>query len=112
GISIKAREQIEGLGADNIIVRSVKPPPEATAGASGPLAYGLTRDDYQLLSALPTVERALRIREIRRQFRHHRHLVDGRLVGCTPEYAEVTHLKVDRGHFITHAEMLNEANVC
>ena len=26
GISIKAQEQIEGLGAENIIVRSVKPP--------------------------------------------------------------------------------------
>ena len=26
GISRKAQEQIEGLGADNIIVRSIKPP--------------------------------------------------------------------------------------
>jgi putative ABC transport system permease protein len=117
GISIKAREQIEGLGADNIIVRSVKPPPETTSGSIGPLPYGLTRDDYELLSDLPTVERAIRIREIRRQFRYGREgrthgKVDGRLVGCTPEYADVTQLKVDRGHFITQAEMMNEANVC
>ncbi len=126
GISIKAREQIEGLGADNIIVRSLKPPPETTSGSNGPLPYGLTRDDYALLSSLPTVERAIRIREIRRQFRYGRDgnnasssgsaraygKVDGRLVGCTPEYDEVTQLKVDRGHFITQAEMLNETNVC
>ncbi|MCC7084360.1 MAG: ABC transporter permease [Pirellulales bacterium] len=117
GISIKAREQIEGLGADNIIVRSLKPPPETTSGSSGPVPYGLTRDDYELLSDLPTVTRAIRIREIRRQFRYGREgkthgKVDGRLVGCTPEYADVTQLHVDRGHFITQAEMLNEANVC
>ena len=32
GISQKAQEQIEGLGADNIIIRSIKPPSEVTAG--------------------------------------------------------------------------------
>ena len=30
--------------------------------------------------------------------------IDGRLVGSTPEYAEVTRLSIDRGHFITDAE--------
>ena len=44
GISIEAQKQIEGLGADNIIVRSIKPPAEATAGYSGPVPYGLKRE--------------------------------------------------------------------
>ena len=43
GISQEAQRQIEGLGADNIIVRSVKPPAEATAGFTGPVPYGLKR---------------------------------------------------------------------
>ena len=33
--------------------------------------------------------------------------VDGRLVGCTPEYAKVTVLTVDRGHFITEERATN-----
>ena len=39
---------IEG-GADNIIVRSVKPPSEATTEIRGPVPYGLTRTDYAVL---------------------------------------------------------------
>ena len=31
--------------------------------------------------------------------------MDGRLVGCTPDYAEVTRLEIDRGHFITDADV-------
>jgi len=46
GISQQAQRQIEGLGADNIIIRSVKPPSETTAGFSGPVPYGLKREEY------------------------------------------------------------------
>ena len=113
GISRKAQEQIEGLGADNIIVRSIKPPSETTLGTRGPVPYGITRDDYaRLVETIPTVERALPIREIRRQFRYADRVVDGRLVGCTPEYAEVTRLRVAQGHFIAATETSNQENVC
>ena len=105
GISKKAQEQIESLGADNIIVRSVKPPNESLPDSRGPIPYGLKREDYERLMTIKTIDRALKIRELRRQFRHNDRLVDGRLVGCTPEYAQVTHLEVDRGHFISDAEM-------
>jgi putative ABC transport system permease protein len=113
GISIEARRQIEGLGADNIIVRSIKPPSEKTAGNSGPTPYGLKRDEFDLLlETIPTIQSALPIREIRRQFRYRGRIVDGRLVGCTPEYADVTRLKIDRGHFITDTELLQRTNTC
>ncbi len=49
GISIEARRQIEGLGADNIIVRSIKPSSEKTAGNSGPKPYGLKRSEFDML---------------------------------------------------------------
>jgi putative ABC transport system permease protein len=112
GISLKAQEQIEGLGANNIIVRSVKPPPETLGTSGGPTPYGLKREDFRRLVTLPTIERALPIREIRRRFMYGDKLIDGRLVGCTPEYAEVTQLEVDRGHFLTDAEVADKANVC
>jgi putative ABC transport system permease protein len=113
GISQKAQEQIQGLGADNIIVRSIKPPEEATSVSTFIVPYGLTREDFQRLTeTIPTVERALPIREIRRRFSFAGRLVDGRLVGCTPEYAEVTRLEVDRGHFISDAEVRDKKNYC
>ena len=113
GISRKAQEQIEGLGADNIIVRSVKPPDEVTAGMSGPMQYGLLRSDFEkLVETIPTIESALPIRELRRQVRYQERIRDGRLVGCTPGYAEVTRLEVEKGHFITDLEVQHKKNHC
>lgn len=113
GISIEAQRQIADLGAENIIVRSVKPPSEATADSRGPVPYGLLREEYdKLVETIPTIKSALPIRELRRQFSHGPRLVDGRLVGCTPEYADVTRLVVDQGHFITHTELEKESNHC
>ncbi len=113
GISAKAQEQIEGLGADNILVRSVKPPSELIANVRGPVPYGLLREDFdKLIETVPTIESALPIRELRRQFSHGGRVVDGRLVGCTPEYADFTRLEVDRGHFITSADVKERVNHC
>ncbi|MFO0868181.1 MAG: ABC transporter permease [Pirellulales bacterium] len=113
GISREAQKQIEGLGADNIIVRSVKPPREATANVRGPIPYGLKRSEFDVLVAtVPTLKKAVPIREMRRQIRNGAKLVDGRLVGCTPDYAEITRLEVDRGHFITDAEVQERQPHC
>jgi putative ABC transport system permease protein len=114
GISIKAQEQIEGLGAENVIVRTIKPPEESNgAGGFGAVPYGLTREDFDLLQeTIPHVESALPIRELRRQFRYLDRSMDGRLVGCTPEYAEVTQLHVARGRFITDVDVKKAHNKC
>ena len=113
GISRKAQEQIEGLGANNIILRTLKPPSEVTDRLRGLMPYGLTRDDYARLTAtIPTVTRALPIRELRRRFSYKGRMVDGRLVGSTPDYAEVTRLEVDRGRFLTDADGREKKNVC
>jgi putative ABC transport system permease protein len=113
GISRKAQEQIESLGANNIIIRSIKPPSEVTEGVRGVTPYGVTRDDFdRLVETIPTIERALPIRELRQRFSYADRMIDGRLVGCTPEYAEVNRLVVDRGHFITDAEVRDKKNHC
>ncbi len=113
GISEKAQEQIAGLGAENIIVRSRKPTDEASDVSQFIVPYGLTREDFaRLTETIPTIENALPIREIRRRFSFAGRMVDGRLVGCTPEYAEVTRLEVDRGHFVTDAELHHKQNHC
>jgi putative ABC transport system permease protein len=114
GISQEAQKQIEGLGADNIMVRSVKPlnPPNADANTFI-LPYGLLREDYDLIvETIPTIRSAIPIREMRREVRYADRTIEGRVVGCTPEYAEVTHLDVARGHFVTDAEVKLQENVC
>ena len=108
GISIKAQEQIESLGANNIIVRTIKPanPDMVSApGASrsrGLPAFGLKRDDYERITAtIPSIVACMPVREIRRTFAHGSKEFDGRLVGTTPIYATLTHLEMDRGTFIS-----------
>lgn len=113
GISQEAQRQIEGLGADNIIVRSVKPPAEATAGFSGPVPYGLKREEYEkLLVTIPesTLKSSMQIREIRRTVSFNGREVDGRLVGCEPEYFDITRLDLDRGRLLTDAD--DGMNLC
>ena len=112
GISNEAQRQIASLGADTIMVRSVPPPTDKLA-QSGITPYGLKRAEFDmLLRTVPTIRSAIPIREIKRTFKFADRTVEGRLVGCTPEYADTTRLTVDRGHFITDAENFQRASVC
>jgi putative ABC transport system permease protein len=81
----------------------------------GASQYGLLRSDLdQILANVPTIETAIPIREIRRQFTYRDRVVDGRLVGCTPAYAQVNHLKIrpNGGRFLTDADELKSDTVC
>src|SRR5215218_2271863 len=49
GISHAVQKQIEGLGADNIIVRSIKPRDDGSHSTQFVAHYGLTRDDLARL---------------------------------------------------------------
>jgi len=112
GISNEAQRQIESLGADTIMIRSVTPPSDKMA-ASGVTPYGLTREEFEMLiKTIPTLKSAIPIREIKRTFKYKDRTVEGRLVGCTPEYADVTRLTIDRGHFISDAENFRRDPVC
>ncbi|MBM4077298.1 MAG: FtsX-like permease family protein, partial [Planctomycetes bacterium] len=113
GIGQAVQKQIEGLGADNIIVRSEKPPAETTAGRRGIFPYGITRNDLaRIMETIKTIKKAIPIREVRREFRYRDRLVDGRMVGSTPEYAELTRLEVDRGRFLSTTDCEERQNIC
>lgn len=110
GISVQAQRQIEDLGATNIIIRSVKP---TMIEGEGFPKFGVTREDKEVIEAtIPTIERVLPIREIPRRVTYGTKSLDARLVGCTPEYAEVMRLTVNKGHFLTATEMNATDNVC
>ncbi len=108
GSSRDAQERIRALGATNIIVRSVKPSDEAQASGGRPariLNYGLKYDDFErIMATVPTIRKALPIREIRKQIRRLQYYLDGRVVGTTQDYAEFNMLQVERGRFLTAAD--------
>jgi len=108
GSSRDAQERIQQLGATNIIIRSVKPTDETQASGGRParvLAYGLRYDDFdRIMATVPTIKKALPIREIRKQIRHLERFIDGRVVGTTHDYDDFNRLEVQRGRFLTEAD--------
>ncbi len=117
GISRKASEQIESLGATNIIVRTIKPAElnlsNNSGGGPSVTPYGITRADFdRLKSTIPTISDAIPVREIRRTFNRGGKRVDGRLVGCTAKYQDINRLKLERGRFIEDFDGKNRLNFC
>ncbi|TWT59917.1 ABC transporter permease [Rubinisphaera italica] len=116
GASQQAQEQVLKLGANNIIVRSKKPPEGSTSnsGSSGArvLRYGLLRADYKLLhDSIPTVSDAIPIRETSHEARYRDRKLAVRVVGCNPKYLDVNHLEVSRGRFVTDQDEFLAENV-
>ena len=113
GISRAAQEQIKDLGVTNIILRSVVPENDSAENNEFWIAYGVEREDYETLTkTIPEIRKAVRIREAYREAHYREHSQNARLVGCTPDYSEVMHLEVERGHFFTEIDQNNDENVC
>lgn len=114
GSSREQQQQLQALGAVNLIYRSVKPSEEAQAAGGRPariLNYGLKYEDYdRLLATVPTIEKALPIREIKKEVRYLNRSLEGRVVGTTHLYAEFNHLNMDRGRFLSEADNASYEN--
>ncbi len=118
GASYAAQEAIKKLGSNNIIIRSVKPPEDAKAAASGmsrgfALEYGLTYDDgARLQSTIPGVKRVLPVRIIRENVRFAANSVPCQVLGTLPFYPEIVGLEVVRGRFFADLDEESAQNVC
>ncbi len=117
GISNEAERQIQGLGANNVIIRTIKPPQSAAGGGGGRsvLKYGLTRDDYDLITRNlgDALDQAVPMKEYRKNAWS---MKAGRstliqLVGCHPGYKELNHLDMDRGRFLSQRDLEHTARV-
>jgi putative ABC transport system permease protein len=109
GSSRDAQQRFRDLGATNIIYRSIKPTEETQSSGGRPgrmiLNYGLKYEDYdRLLATVPTIRRALPIREIRKQIRHLNRSLDGRVVGTTHDYADFNHIEMEKGRFLAESD--------
>jgi len=112
GISQKVQEQIEELGTNNIILRSVKPITQDVADSSMAI-YGITRDDFDALTeTLPTIDRALRLRDAMRELYYGPIDRVVHFIGCTPDYDDVMKLRIHDGRFIEQRDVDQDDNVC
>ncbi len=104
GVSHQAQQQIKELGATNIIIRT-KRPNSASDGQdanSRIKTYGLLRDDHRrIVENIPSIRRAVPMREIRFELRLGNRTADAVLVGCVEDYLELNRLEIGRGRWLT-----------
>jgi putative ABC transport system permease protein len=103
GVSYQAQQQIKELGATNIIVRSKEPNlgGDAQDANTRVKTYGLLRADYErIVSNIPTIRRAVPMRELRFELRLGNRTADAKLVGCLEEYRETNRLEIARGRWL------------
>jgi len=99
GVSYQAQEQIKELGATNIIIRNVKPVSDDQSDNARVQRYGLLRADYERMLTIPSIKRAVPMRELKRDVRVGDRSTDAKLVGCTIEYLGLNRLEVARGRW-------------
>jgi len=99
----EALDAIKALGATNLIVASVKPPQDSSDATRRAriLKYGITWEDYERLSSIPTVWRAVPIRAFPAEIWYKANKFDGRVVATNPRYAEINRLTLLAGRFLT-----------
>ena len=117
GASYEAQQAIKNLGADNIIIRSLKPPEKQdagpTSGRSFEVAYGLTyADGARLQATIPGVQHVLPMRLIRDNARFGQNQVACQVIGTLPFYPEIVPLDILAGRFLSESDERYQANVC
>jgi len=114
GTKQSAIDQIQRLGARNILVRSVAPPEsnDASNRQTRTLDYGIRRTDLELLQTLPGLEKIVPLRDtgqdiVRRDVR-----ATANAIGTTPEIFEVINLSLARGTIFDWTQYNQRAAVC
>lgn len=123
GSKKEALERIRSLGANNVIIRSVKPLEQqlALAGNSDDeseesisvLEYGLTHQDFdRLKSTLPTVKASVPISLVVGEARYlQRRMPNARILGTTPGFLDIKNLSLERGRFLSNVDIKNTWNI-
>ncbi len=102
----QALKQLEDLGANTILLRSVKPAEDQSERTGADLfAYGLTYADLErICETIPTVTSATPTREFRKTIRHRQHKLEVRLVSVTPAFFRQNNIAIVRGRGIVAAD--------
>ena len=119
GASQQQQDAIRRLGSGNILVNSLKPPPDQQTQSTGrgsrhaALRYGLTyRDVLRIKKTIPDVRHIVPLRTFRLDASHAyvKHRV--RLLATVPNYRLVGAVSVARGRFFSDLDEERMANVC
>ncbi len=111
-----ALEQIERLGAKNIIIRS-KNPPESTQtqggqGRSWVARYGLTRTDLEVIQQqFPWADEVVPLKDVGSQVLREDLRTQSQAFGTTPSLLDVAMLRVDRGRYISDGDLEAQSDV-
>jgi putative ABC transport system permease protein len=105
-----ALEQIERLGAKNIIVRSQKPPQSRQAQSGQQTGFvnrfGVTRADLRVIEgAFPEAEAIVPLKEVGGQVLREDRLQTSQAYGTTPDFQRVAKLRVARGRYLTEEDL-------
>jgi len=104
GTKEAALEQIRQLGANNILIRSVRPPEssDATGRTSRVLEYGLKRVDLERIRSIPGLAQIVPLKDTEQR------VVVGEFrapaasaIGTTPEIFQIINLRLARGELFT-----------
>ncbi|MBT5379763.1 MAG: ATP-binding cassette domain-containing protein [Opitutae bacterium] len=114
GISRKAQAEIAGLGANNIIVASDRPPSKERKGKSYYFPYGVTKADTEKwMATIPGISKIYPTRELnRRRFSYLHRFHSGELLGCTADFRELHDLHLIHGRFLNQTDYAEKNKVC
>ena len=115
GSKRQALDQLESLGARNIIVRSQKPPDAADTGGrqrSWANRYGITRDDLRAIEAnFPDMDGIVPLKSVGSQILRNELRMTSQAFGTTPQLQQVANLRVSRGRYLTEADLVGREMV-
>lgn len=115
GASKEAIEQIRKLGSRNIILNSVKPSGDSSAGAENQRVstYGLLYDDNKRLQeTIPTIQRTAPARQFSKTARIRDLAMELRVVGTTTAWFELVERRVVAGRVFNRGDVAETRPVC
>ena len=116
GASHDAQEAIKALGANNVIIRSVKPLSDKLqlqGRMQWETIYGLKNSDAgRIQKTVPGVKRVLPILSQRKNVLHGKRNVDCQLIGTYPHYPGFTQSRIVAGQFLNEMEEARKENSC
>ncbi|MDB5329742.1 MAG: transporter permease protein, partial [Phycisphaerales bacterium] len=109
-----ALDQVQQLGARNILVQSVKPPESSAASSrtQRTLVYGLKEDDFDRLRGLPDLNNAVQLRDTEQKVTAGDTRVEANAIGSTPEVFDIINLRLSRGRLFSTLESDRGEAVC
>lgn len=115
GAREQAQEQIRRLGANNIIIRSQKPPQDQAASSNNTsrgTEYGLTKEDMRVIAgSVPGVLDIVPARRLLRTAWHGDRKLDVNLEGTTPGMLVIGNLKIKSGRFLNDEDFAQKKPV-